>query len=98
MGGVDDLQQLGLVVGRVLTAEQQPGARAPSLLLSVDLGSEQAQATVPGGTYSADDVVGRQVVCLRDGDRLVVLGAHSHAKGLVLLRPDDEVEDGTAVA
>jgi len=98
MGAVDDLQRLGLVVGRILAAEQQPGARAPSLLLSVDLGSERAQATVPAGTYSADDVVGRQVVCLRDGDRLVVLGAHSHAKGLVLLRPDEDVEDGTAVA
>jgi tRNA-binding protein len=36
----DDLQRLGLLVGRILAAEDHPGARAPSYLLTVDLGPE----------------------------------------------------------
>jgi hypothetical protein len=31
-------------------------------------------------------------------DEVLVLAAQSHSRGPVLLRPDDEVEDGSAVA
>jgi hypothetical protein len=41
--------------------------------------------------------VGRQVVCGLRGDEVLVLAAHSHAGGVVLVRPDRDVEDGTIV-
>jgi tRNA-binding protein len=94
-----DPAQLELVVGRVLEADDHPGARAPSYLLTVDLGGRgQRQATVPAAGYDRDELVGRQVVCALDGDDALVLGAHSHAQGVVLLRPDREVEEGSTVA
>jgi hypothetical protein len=36
-------------------------------------------------------------VCVTAEEELLVLGAQSHARGAVLLRPDDDVEDGSAV-
>ena len=99
MAGIDALQQLGLTVGRVVAAQEHAGARAPSYLLTIDLGpSGERQGSVLRSGYGVGDLVGRQVVCLVDGDDVIVLGAHSHARGIVLLRPDDDVEEGSIVA
>jgi tRNA-binding EMAP/Myf-like protein len=94
----DDLHRLGLVVGRIVDAREHPGARGPSFVLTVDLGVERREATVAFPSLSRDELVGRQVVCATAEDELLVLAAQSHARGPVLLRPDDEVEDGSAVA
>jgi hypothetical protein len=84
-----------LVVATVVAAEQQPGARAPALLLTLDLGPYgQEQAVIPGHEVSA----GTQVVCRRGTDGIVVLAARSHARGDVPLRPGAEVEPGTLVS
>lgn len=40
---------------------------------------------------------GRQLLCRGDVDDVIVVAAHSHAGGLVLLRPDRDVENGTLV-
>jgi tRNA-binding EMAP/Myf-like protein len=93
----DDLQRLGLKVGRVVDAREHPGARGPSYVLSVDVGDAVREATVALSGLSADELVGRQIVCVTAEDELLVLAAQSHARGPVLLRPDDEVEDGSAV-
>ena len=97
MAASDDLQSLGLRVGRVVDAREHPGARAPSFVLTVDLGGERREATVALPGLSGDELVGRQVVCVTAEDELLVLAAQSHARGPVLLRPDDDVEDGSAV-
>jgi tRNA-binding EMAP/Myf-like protein len=90
---------MALVVGRIVSAEQHPGARAPSYLLVVDLGGEgRRESTLPAGSYAADELEGRQVVCALAGDELTVLAAHARGRGLVLVAPDREVEDGTPVA
>ena len=87
-----------LVVGRVVSAEPHPGARAPSYLLRLDLGGRgEREASVEAGGYEAEELVGTQVVCELDGDDVTVLAARSHAHGSVLLRPEREVEDGTVV-
>jgi len=41
---------------------------------------------------------GLQVVCMLGDEEPVVLFAQFHAKGVVLIQPDEEVEDGTTVA
>lgn len=78
---------------------EHPGARAPSLLLMVDLGPHgMVEAVLSTGSYEAAALQGRQIVCRRDNDGAIVVGAHSHAKGLVLLQPEDAVEPGTLVS
>lgn len=88
-----------LVVGRIVRAEPHPGARAPSYLVTVDLGGEGSrETTLPASDHSAEELQGRQVVCLLDGDDAVVLAAHAHEHGLVLLCLDREVPEGTPIA
>ena len=88
-----------LVVGTVVGVIDQPGARAPSLLLTLDLGSYGiVEAVVPVGGQDTPDLAGRQLLVRREDDGVVVVGAHSHAKGLVLLAPEQNVEPGTLVS
>ncbi len=98
MAAADDLQRLGLAVGRVVAADEHPGARAPSYRLTVDLGGETREATVALPGLDKAELVGRQVVCVTGEEELLVLAAQSHAHGPVLLRPDGDVEDGSIVA
>jgi hypothetical protein len=88
-----------LVVGTVTAAEPQPGARAPALLLTLDLGTYGTeQAVMAAGAYDADALVGTQLVCRRADDGAVVVAAHSHGKGDVAVRPDVDVEPGTLIS
>jgi tRNA-binding EMAP/Myf-like protein len=86
------------VVGTVVAADEHPGARAPSYLLRIDVGSREVEASVERGSYERETLVGRQLVVALDGDDATVVAAHSHAAGRVLLRPDDDVAPGTVVA
>jgi tRNA-binding EMAP/Myf-like protein len=87
------------VVGTVVSADDHPGARAPSYLLRIDVGGgREVEASVERGSYARDELAGRQVVVALEGDEATVVGAHSHAAGRVLLRPDREVEPGTVVS
>ena len=88
-----------VVVARVVAVDEHHGARAPSLLLTLDFGPNGVhQAVLSTRDYTAEDLLGTQLVCRRDGEEVVLVVAHSHASGLVLLRPDRDVEDGTVVA
>jgi len=99
VGRVMAPQDLELIVGRVIDIHDHPGARAPSHLLMLDLGGRgQREASVPASGYERDELAGRQVICALEHEEVRVLGAHSHAQGFVLLRPDRDVEDGSAVA
>ena len=82
-----------------MAAAHPPGARAPALLLTVDLGVRgKRDVVLPTGAYEPSDIEGTQVVCrLVDDGGATVAAAESHGKGFVLLRPDDEVEPGTIV-
>ena len=40
MGLSSEVQHLGLTVGRIVTATEHAGARAPSYLLTIDLGPQ----------------------------------------------------------
>ena len=88
-----------LVVGTVLEAAEHPGARAPSLLLTVDLGTYGThELDLPSAAYTVEELRGMQILCRREGESAVVAGAHSHGKGMVVLRPAAEVEPGTLVS
>jgi tRNA-binding protein len=95
----EELQRIEISVGRVVSVGPHPGARAPSHRLTIDFGERgRRDSTLPAPHYSEDELVGRQVVCSLGAEDTVVLAAHSHAHGLVLLAPEREVEEGTAVS
>ena len=88
-----------LVVGTIVGVDEHPGARAPSLLLTLDLGPHgTVEAVLSTGRYEPAELKGTQIVCRREPDGAVVVGAHSHGAGLVLLRPERRVEPGTTVS
>lgn len=88
-----------LIAGRVLRVDDHPGARAPSFLLTVDLGTRGTHSAQmePGG-YARDELEGTLIVVSLDGEEAIVLAARSHGAGPVLVRPDTDVEPGTLVA
>jgi tRNA-binding EMAP/Myf-like protein len=95
----EEAQLPELLVGRVVSVEEHAGARAPSYLLRLDLGPRgDVEATVERGSYEREELEGAQVVVVLRGEEALVLAARSHSAGLVLLRPDREVEDGTVVS
>jgi tRNA-binding EMAP/Myf-like protein len=91
-------EQLDLVVGRIVDAEDLPH-RGPGYRLALDLGGRgRREASLSLPPERKKDLVGTQVVCALSGDDALVLAARSHGRGLVLLRPEEEVEDGSPVA
>ncbi len=88
-----------LVIGTVVRVDEHPGARAPSLLLTLDLGPYgMHEVALPTGAYEPHDLQGAQIACRREDDGATVVGAHSHGRGFVPLRPWDEVEPGTLLS
>ncbi len=87
-----------LVVGRIVAVAESAGARAPSLLVTVDLGPNgREELVLSTGDYTPGELEGAQILCRREGGDVRIVAAHSHGKGLVLVRPDREVEEGTLV-
>jgi tRNA-binding protein len=103
-----DFERLELAVGRVVEVEEFPEARRPAWKLTVDLGPRGVRRSSAQIThYGREELLGRQVVCVLGfppkriagfESETLVLGALSDEHGVVLLRPDREVEDGSAVA
>jgi len=92
----------------IIAVEDFPEARNPAYKLTLDFGDEvgtrrsSAQLT----HYDRDDLLGRQVVCVLGFEpkriagfrsEVLVLGAYSDDHGVVLLRPDRDVERGSAI-
>ena len=99
MEPAQQIQELDLAVARVTAAHAHPGARGHSSLLSLDLGGRGARQTpAPIALENAEALIGTQIICALGGEDTIVLAVHSHDAGLVLLRPDREVEAGSPVA
>jgi hypothetical protein len=87
-----------LLIGRIVAVAESAGARAPSFLVTVDLGPHgREEIVLSTGDYAPADLEGAQVLCRREAGAVRIVAAQSHGKGLVLLRPDRGVEDGTLV-
>jgi tRNA-binding protein len=102
---VEAFETLDLRVGRVLRAEANERARKPSYKLWIDfgpLGEKRSSAQITDH-YRPEDLLGRQVVCVvnfppkRIGpfvSEVLVLGAYTSGREVILLRPDREIEPG----
>jgi tRNA-binding protein len=106
---LDEFEKVDMRVGRVTAVDDFPEARRPSWKLTIDFGDEigtkrsSAQIT----HYSRDQLQGRLVIAVvnfpprRIGpfeSEVLVLGALDDDKGVVLLRPDEDVSPGDRIA
>lgn len=103
-----EFERLQTTVGMVTEVEDFLEARVPAYKLTIDFGSDigtkrsSAQLT----HYPKEDLLGRQVVCVLGFEpkriagfpsEVLVLGAYSAELGVVLLRPDRDVEPASAI-
>jgi tRNA-binding protein len=106
---LDDFQQVDMRVGRVLAVDAFPEARRPAWKLEIDFGPEIGvkRSSAQLKHYARETLEGRLVVGvvnfppLRMGEfksEVLVLGALDDEKGVVLLRPDEDVQPGGRIA
>ena len=105
----EEFQRILIQVGTIVDAAPNPRAKEPAYLLRIDFGphglrTSSAQVT---RNYSLQDLVGMQVVAVMNfppkrvagvKSEVLVLGAVSDVKGVVLLQPSCQVANGTSVA
>ena len=105
----EQFEAVDMRIGRIVSVEEFPEARVPAWKLRIDFGPEigerlsSAQIT----HYPREELDGRLVVAVvnfppkRIGpflSEVLVLGALDEDKGVVLLRPDEDVELGDRIA
>jgi tRNA-binding protein len=106
---IGQFQAVDMRVGRVVSVEEFPEARAPAWKLTIDFGPEigvkrsSAQIThYPREALDGTLVVGvvnfppRRIAGF--ASEVLVLGALDDAEGVVLLRPDKDAAPGSRIA
>lgn len=105
----EQFEAVDMRVGRVVGVEEFPEARVPAWKLEVDFGPEigRKRSSAQITHYAREDLEGRLVVAVvnfppkRIGpflSEVLVMGALDDAKGVVLLRPDEDVAPGDRIA
>lgn len=109
MANIEDLQQLDIRIGTVIHAEHFPEANKPAIKLKIDFGelglrNSSAQITQ---RYTPEKLIGRQVVAVVNfppmriagfKSEVLVLGGVPSTGDVILLKPDESVENGTRVS
>ena len=105
MATFDDFMKLDMRVGTIIEAKVFEKARKPAYQLTVDLGEKigikksSAQIT---DVYNCEDLIGKQVLAVVNFpprqiadfmSEILVLGTYSK-QGVVLIKPDEQVENG----
>ena len=95
-------------VGRILNASLNPKARVPAYMMTIDfgeLGTRNCSGQYPA-VYSAEDLIGRQVICVMNlgakriagyESQVLMLGVPNEEGKPVFLTPEREVPLGTRV-
>ncbi len=104
----DDFEKIDIRIGTILSATDFPGARKPAYRLSIDFGAEgiknsSAQIT---SLYKLDSLIGRQVAAVINFppkqignffSECLVLGVYNEKNEVVLLQPDQMVNNGDKI-
>jgi tRNA-binding protein len=101
-------QAVDIRVGRITAVEDFPEARKPAWKLTIDFGPEigEKRSSAQITNYSREQLEGRLVVGVVNfpprtigpfSSEVLVLGALDDEKGVILLRPDQEVALGDRV-
>ena len=104
----EDFERVDMRVGRIERVEEFPEARRPAWKLEIDLGPEigMRRSSAQITHYAREDLEGRLVVCVVNFEpkriagfrsEVLVMGALDGAKGVVLLRPDQDCALGARI-
>jgi tRNA-binding protein len=104
----EDFERIDMRVGRVLAVDEFPEARQPAWKLEIDFGPEigRRRSSAQITHYAREDLEGRLVVCVVNFEpkriagfksEVLVMGALDDAKGVVLLRPDENCALGARI-
>lgn len=105
MATIEDFMKLDIRVGTIINAKKFEKAKRPAYQLKIDFGSEigikksSAQITE---VYKLEDLIGKQILAVVNFpprqianflSEVLVLGTYSK-QGVVLIKPDELVENG----
>jgi tRNA-binding protein len=104
-----DFEKVDMRVGRVIAVEDFPEARNPAWKLEIDFGPEIGvkRSSAQIKHYGRETLEDRLVVAVVNfppkqigpvRSEVLVLGALDHEKGVILLRPDEDVALGDRIA
>lgn len=109
MAIIDDFLKLDIRVGTIIEAEINKKARKPAYKIKIDFGKEigiktsSAQITE---VYKTEQLINKQVICVVNFpprqvadvmSEVLILGTNSK-QGIVLLKPDEKVENGDRIS
>jgi tRNA-binding protein len=108
MATFEEFQRIDMRVGRVVSVFDFPQARNPAWKLEIDFGPEVGvkRSSAQIMHYAREDLEGRLVIGVVNfpprriatfDSEVLVLGAIDPEKGVVLLRPDQDVEPGDRI-
>ncbi|WP_199197677.1 tRNA-binding protein [Chroococcidiopsis sp. CCALA 051] len=105
----DDFLKVDMRVGTILDVEDNLKARKPAYILTIDFGElgEKMSSAQITDNYSKAELIGKQIIAVVNfpakrvagvKSEVLVLGAVTNDKGVVLLEPNLPVENGNRIS